>query len=143
MPLSTITVIKAAVIYFAAVFGVGFVFGTIRVLFIVPQIGARLAELGESPLMLVATIVLSRWVSRKFCQGFGKLKLLGVGLIAVILLLTAELIVGVGLRGISLVQVFTERDPVSAVVYYGLLGLFAFMPWFFGNKKAQALNDTA
>ncbi len=139
--LGAIDLVKAASIYFAVAFGTGFVLGTIRVLLIVPLIGVRGAELSESPLMLFATIVGARWVNRRFCSGFGGLKLLGVGLIAVTLILAADIIVGVGLRGMSLAQVFTERDAVSGPIYYGLLGFFALMPWFFGKKHTRTLHD--
>lgn len=128
---------KAASIYFAVVFGAGFIFGTIRVLFIVPRVGVRIAELSESPFMLLATLVAARWVSRRFCRGLGGLKLIGVGLIAVALVLVADMIVGVGLRGMSPSQVFGERDAVSGFVYYVLLGLFAIMPWFFGRDLTE------
>ena len=48
---------KAGVLYFALVFGAGFVLGTVRTLWIVPRVGARRAELMETPIMLVVTIV--------------------------------------------------------------------------------------
>ena len=44
---------KAGVLYFALVFGAGFVLGTIRTLGVVPRVGARIAELMETPVMLV------------------------------------------------------------------------------------------
>jgi hypothetical protein len=36
----------------------------------------------------------------------------------------------------SVAQVFTDRDPVSGAVYYGLIGLYALMPWIFGRRAA-------
>lgn len=124
--------LKAASIYFAVVFGAGFILGTIRVLFVVPLTGVRIAELCESPLMLLASAVAARWMVHRFCRGFSRAALLGVGLIAVVCMLAAELLVGVGLRGLSPVQVVTARIAVSGSVYYVLLGLFALMPWYFG-----------
>jgi hypothetical protein len=44
-------ILKAAAAYFALVFGTGFVLGTIRVLWVVPQLGLRNAELLEQPIM--------------------------------------------------------------------------------------------
>ncbi len=49
-------VVKAGVLYFALVFAVGFVLGTIRTLWIVPRFGTRMAELMEMPIMLAVTI---------------------------------------------------------------------------------------
>jgi len=37
--------LKAGILYFAAVFGAGFVLGLIRTLWVVPRLGARMAEL--------------------------------------------------------------------------------------------------
>ena len=53
------------VLYFAVVFGTGFVLGPIRMLWLVPRVGARTAELLEAPVMLVAIVLLARWVVRR------------------------------------------------------------------------------
>jgi hypothetical protein len=45
-------ILKAGLIYFAIVFGAGFVLGTIRTLWVVPRLGTRMAELMETPIML-------------------------------------------------------------------------------------------
>ena len=42
-------ILKAGVLYFALVFGAGFVLGTIRTLWVVPRVGTRKAELMETP----------------------------------------------------------------------------------------------
>ena len=54
-------IVKAGVLYFALVFGAGFVLGTIRTVWIVPRIGTRMSELMETPIMLVISIVAARW----------------------------------------------------------------------------------
>ena len=54
-------ILNAGVLYFALVFGAGFVLGTIRTLWVVPRVGTRMAELMETPIMLVVTIVAARW----------------------------------------------------------------------------------
>jgi hypothetical protein len=41
-------ILKAAVAYFAIVFGAGFVLGPIRILLVVPLVGERVAELLEA-----------------------------------------------------------------------------------------------
>jgi hypothetical protein len=55
-------VLKAGILYFAFVFGAGFVLGPIRLLRIVPQVGTRMAELLEMPVMLVVIIAAARLV---------------------------------------------------------------------------------
>lgn len=52
-PANVMQISKAGVLYFALVFGAGFVLGTIRTLGVVPRVGARIAELMETPVMLV------------------------------------------------------------------------------------------
>jgi hypothetical protein len=47
-------VLKAGAVYFAVMFAVGFVQGTIRTLWVVPRFGARTAELMEMPVMLAS-----------------------------------------------------------------------------------------
>jgi hypothetical protein len=49
--------IKAGLAYFALVFGAGFVLGVLRVSFLVPRFGERIAELGEMPLMLAVIVI--------------------------------------------------------------------------------------
>ena len=60
-----LNILKAAVIYFAPVFGAGFVLGPIRILFLVPRFGVRLAEMMEFPVMLVVIVLAARWLVRK------------------------------------------------------------------------------
>ena len=55
-----------ALTYFAIVFGVGFLLGSIRVLWLVPQLGVKYAELAEMPLMLLAVFFAARWVTKHF-----------------------------------------------------------------------------
>ena len=128
---------KLALIYFALVFGAGFVMGTVRVLWLVPRVGQRAAELIEAPVMLLAMTLAARWVVRRFGRSCGRGALLGAGLLAVGLVLAADLAVGIFLRGMSPAQVFTDRNPVSGSVYYGLLCCFVLLPWLFG-KAADA-----
>ena len=54
MAADSLAMIRAAV-YFGLVFGVGFLFGIVRVLGLEPSIGQRWAELAEAPFMLVVT----------------------------------------------------------------------------------------
>mgnify|MGYP001791382790 FL=1 len=57
--------LRAGLLYFAAVFSVGLVLGVVRVLWAVPKLGVRGAELMEMPLMLVATVLVAFWVVRR------------------------------------------------------------------------------
>ncbi|MES2883741.1 MAG: hypothetical protein V4709_02985 [Pseudomonadota bacterium] len=134
-------VLKAAAIYFALVFGTGFALGTLRVLLMVPMVGARTAELIESPLMLLVTIFAARWLDRHRWRDFEGSQRLAVGGIAVTMILLADLAVGVLLRGLSPMQVFISRDAVSGLVYYGLLAIFALMPWAIGWQRQATVRS--
>ena len=120
--------LKAGVLYFALVFGAGFVLGPIRILWLVPRFGTRTAELMETPLMLAVVIVAARWVVRRVAAPSTSSKRLGVGILALGLLLVAEFTLVLWLRGMTFREYLASRDPISGAVYIVMLGLFAIMP---------------
>ena len=124
----TVQILKAGILYFALVFGAGFVLGTVRTLLVVPRVGTRMAELMEMPIMLVVTIVVSRWVVLRLLVPFVPSARLGMGGIALGLLLVAEFGFVLWVRGLSIRQYFASRDSVSGAVCYVMLVLFAVMP---------------
>jgi len=130
--------LKASVLYFALVFAAGFVLGTIRTLWIVPIVGARMAELMEAPIMFMVTIVAARWIARHLAVPFTLLKRLSMGCIALALILVAEFTLMLRLRGLSIREYLASRDPVSGTVYYVMLGLFAIMPILVARKDSGA-----
>jgi len=126
--------LKAGATYFGIVFGIGFILGFVRVLWIVPQFGVRTAELAEIPLMFIAIIFTARWLVQHFdLQGL--LECLKVGFIALILLLTLEFSVVLWLQGLSINDYFAKHDPVSSTVYFVMLLIFALMPMFMKKNK--------
>jgi hypothetical protein len=120
--------LKAGVLYFALVFGAGFVLGPIRILWLVPRFGTRTAELMETPLMLAVIIVAARWVTRRLALPSTSSRRLGVGFVALGLLLVAEFGVVLWLRGMTIREYLASRDPMAGTVYIVMLGLFAIMP---------------
>jgi glucose uptake protein GlcU len=120
-------------VYFAIVFGAGFVFGTVRLLWLVPAVGVRVAELSELPLMLTVVFFAARWVNRRFLAERDQPSRLIVGVTALVLLLLAEFILGVTLLGLTPKDVFSSRDPVSGAAYRASLCVFALMPWYLGR----------
>jgi hypothetical protein len=123
-----VQILKAALIYFVIVFGAGFVLGTVRMLWIVPRLGTRWAELIEMPIMLVVTIVGARWTVLHMAIPFAVAPRLAMRAVALGLLLVAEFGLMLRLRGLSIRQYFASRDPVSGTVYYAMLSVFAAMP---------------
>lgn len=119
---------KAGVIYFIVVFGVGFVLGAIRLLFVFPRFGTRVADLMELPIMLVVIIVAARWTVRHCAVLPTTSTRLSMGLIALCLILLAEFILGLWLRGLSMGEYLAIRDPVSGIVQYLYFGVIVIMP---------------
>lgn len=129
--------LKAGAIYFALVFGAGCVLGPIRILWLVPKVGERIAELIETPVMLAVIILAARWVARRFVTPRTPYRLLAVGLISLGLLLLAELTLVLWLRGLTLGEYFASRDPVAGTVYLVMLGVFAIMPVLVASRGHQ------
>lgn len=127
-------ILKAGTLYFALVFGAGFVLGTIRTLWVIPSVGVRKAELMEAPLMLVITIVAARRVVRWFSLPPKSVTRLGVGFVALGFLLVAELGFVLWLRGMTIREYIASRDPVAGTVYIVMLGVFAVMPLLVARK---------
>jgi len=126
--------IKAGLSYFALVFGAGFVLGSLRVTLLVPRLGERMAELSEMPLMFAVIVFAARFVIRRFTVPPSIAARLGTGLLALALLLAAELLLALALQDRALADYVASRDPVSGSVYLAMLVLLALMPAFIGQK---------
>ena len=53
--------LRAAIVYWAMVFALGFVLGTIRVIWVIPLVGLMPATLLELPIILAASWAASGW----------------------------------------------------------------------------------
>jgi hypothetical protein len=127
-------VLKAGAIYFAAVFGAGFILGSIRILWAVPRFGPRVAELMEAPVMLAVIVDAAPAIVRRLAIPPAPARRLGMGGVALALLLIAELTLVLRLRGLSIAEYVASRDPVSGSIYAGMLGVFAVMPILVGRN---------
>jgi len=127
-------VLKPGALYFAVVFSAGFMLGTIRTLWVIPHVGTRTAELMEMPIMLVVTILAARWTGRHLSVQPMPSVRIGMGCIALLLMLVAEFGFVLWIRGLSIKDYLTSRDPVSGTVYYLTLILFAIMPLLVAKK---------
>lgn len=132
-------ILKAGGVYFALVFGAGFVFGSIRLPVLVPRVGVRAAELIEMPFMLVVVVLSSRFVVRRFELARTVAVRLGTGLFALTLLSAAEILLAVVLQRRSLGAYIASRDPVSGSVYVAMLILFAAMPLVLARTRPAPL----
>jgi len=136
-------IVKAAGIYFALVFGAGFALGTIRVLWLVPAVGTRTAELLEMPIMLIVVILSARWMTQQFQVPPTASSRLGMGGMALAMALALDFTVVLWLRGLSFREYIEAFDPVAGTAYFVMLGLFALMPWFvvYGRRSKRYVEQ--
>lgn len=123
------SLLRAILLYFAIVFGAGFLLGPIRVLALEPRLGPVFATLCESPFLITAMIIAARWVpsatnlsrdrSALLCMGFGALALQQL----------ADYGVGIGIRGLTASEQIAHFATPEGGIYAALLILFALMPF--------------
>ena len=123
-------ILKSGALYFALVFGAGFVLGTIRVLLVVPRIGTRTAELIETPVMVLVSFMAARWTIRRLVAQPTTTERIAIGFVALALLVSAEFTFVRWLQGLTISEYLASRDPVAGTAYVIALGLFAVMPLF-------------
>jgi hypothetical protein len=126
--------LKPALLYFALVFGAGFMLGPIRILWAVPRLGTRTAELLEMALMFIVMILSARWIVRRFEVPPVASARLAMGGVALALVLVTEFTIVLQLRGLTFSEYLATRDPVSGTVYYVMLGIFALLPWLVSRR---------
>ena len=123
------TILRAAVAYWAMVFALGFVLGTVRVLGLAPLVGLVPATLIELPVMLGASWLASGWLVRRFAITDSGAAL-AMGGLAFALLMGAECALAVMLSGETPAQWLAGLRQSHAAL--GLAGqiVFAVMPWW-------------
>lgn len=130
--------IGAGILYFALVFALGFVLGTLRVLWLEPAVGDLAAVLIELPVMLGAAWWICRALVNRFQVPPDGRHRLGMGALALGLLLSAEWLLSLA--------VF-DRAPGEIIAQYGtahgaagLAGqlVFGFMPLLLARDRHPA-----
>jgi hypothetical protein len=112
--------LTSATVYCLTLFALGFVLGTIRVLFLAPQIGEMGATLVEVPVMLGAAFFLCRWVVGRWLVSPELAVRWGMAFWFLVLLFLLETLVGVALFG------RTMSDTLAGLATpAGLIGLTA------------------
>jgi type IV secretory pathway TrbD component len=76
---------------------------------------------------MMATILGARWIVLRLVVPVASARL-GMGFIALLLLLIAEFGFVLWLRGLTIREYSASRNPVSGTVYYVILAMFAAMP---------------
>ena len=125
---ATKPILIASLLYFLAVFGVGFLLGPIRVFWLEPRIGPVWATLCESPFLLAAMRAAARWAPRVAALEPAAQALALVGLFALLLTQIAEFAVGSALRGLTFTEQLSRFATTPGIIYAVLLVIFTAMP---------------
>ena len=127
---------SAGLAYWAVVFALGFVLGTIRVLWLAPLVGLIPATALELPVMLGASWLASGWALRRFAITDSSAAI-AMGGLAFALLMLAECTLAVSMMGQSPAQWLAGlRQPHAALGLAGQM-VFAAMPWWRARRGAQ------
>ena len=127
--------LTAATVYFLALFALGFVLGTIRVLFVAPQIGVLGATLVEVPLMLGASFFLCRWVVGRWRVPPDLAARWGMALWFLVLLVLFETLVGAALFGRTLAGIWAGLATPAGLIGLSAQLVAALLPLLIGRRE--------
>jgi hypothetical protein len=130
-----VRIASAAIAYWAVVFALGFVLGTIRVTWIIPLVGLLPATALELPLILVASWFTAGWLVRRFTIERPS-DALAVGALAFAILMAAECALAAALLGQSAAQWLTGLAEPHALLGLAGQAVFALMPWWRVRRRA-------
>lgn len=118
------SLIKLAFKYFSGVFFVAFVLGALRVIFVIPKIGAVAAVLIEIPIILIVSWLYFRYLLSKENTFYSHVDLFFVGFFSFLFLMITEYIFSIYFFHITAVQYFESMLTIHGLI--GLLGQAAF-----------------
>ncbi len=98
------------------------------------HVSERLAEIMEIPNVLLATIVGARWVIDRFALPPLPGIRLGVGLVALCLMLLLEWTVMLPIHGLSFREYVDGQQTVVGIVPLGALSVLTVMPFLVGYR---------
>jgi len=133
--------LKAGLIYFLLVFALGWVLGPIRELWAVPRFGRITALLIEAIIMLIAMVISSRWVMRRFNVPQSLGSTIPMGLVALAILAPAEIAGVLWVRGLSLREYLASFVTLPGVISLVMFLVFAAMPTIVGRFTAARFED--
>lgn len=126
----------AAIVYWAMVFALGFILGTVRVLWVIPRIGLVPATLLELPLILTASWFAAGWLVQRFALANGGEALI-VGALAFAILMVAECALAFVLNGQSPADWLAGLGQPHALLGLAGQAVFALMPWWRVRARAR------
>jgi hypothetical protein len=120
--------LRAGAAYFAIVFAIGFVFGTIRTLLVEPITGKAVATLIEAPLILGASYLVAKQLIERFAVAPELAPRLAMGGVAFLMLLGAEAVLAGPLRGWTLSEWISRFATTEGQLSLALFAIFAAIP---------------
>ena len=125
----------AASAYFLALFSLGFVLGTIRVIFVVPRVGELAATIAEVPVMLAAAYFVCRWAIRRWQVPPAIAVRLAMVPWFLALLFAFEALLGAILFGRSVAEQWVALSMPGGLVGISAQIIAALLPLFVGKSK--------
>ncbi len=122
------SVVKAALAYFAAVFAVGFAVGAARVIWLQPRVGETAAVALEVPLMIVASWIACAYVVRWAKPPPTVSARLAMGGMALAMLLSADALLGSAGFGRSLAEQLAAYQRAPGALGLAAQCVFALLP---------------
>jgi hypothetical protein len=119
-------VVRAAALYVAVMFGLGFLLGVPRTLLLEPRLGPAGAVLVEAVPMTLAMAFAAPWAARRHAVPPAAGPRLAMGAIALLLLVLAETALDLAFRG--QVMWAARLGTADGLIGYALLLAFALMP---------------
>jgi hypothetical protein len=118
---------KAGALYAIVVFLIGFFFGSIRILVVVPRLGETIAVIIEAPIMLAMSWFVCRWCVERLSVRRTVPPRLLVGVVAFLVLMSAEFGLGAAL-GRSLVDQVAAYGSLAGAIGLAAQVIFATFP---------------
>ncbi len=128
-------IVSAAIVYWAVVFALGFVLGSIRVLWVIPLVGLMPATMLELPIILAVSWFAAGWLVRRFGVTSGG-EALSVGALAFVILMGAECALASALIGQTPAQWLAGLTQPHALLGLAGQAAFALMPWWRVRRSA-------
>jgi hypothetical protein len=121
-------IFKAGSAYFALIFSLGFILGTVRVLAVIPRIGELAATLLELPLILTASWFVSGWLIIRMRIAPDAFTRLLMGAAAFGITMISEPLLGLSF-GMSLAEQWSALQRPAGLAGLAGQALFGLMPW--------------
>ncbi|MBW4458945.1 MAG: hypothetical protein KME47_01690 [Nodosilinea sp. WJT8-NPBG4] len=120
--------IRVGFLYFVAVFAIGFLLGTLRVLVLIPKLGELVSTFIELPILLSAAWLISDFLTTQFNVPSQWWVRLNMGIVAFGVLMAAELGLSVWLFGSTVQGHFAAYQSLPKTIGLAGQAVFALIP---------------